>query len=172
MRSDQFINLNEALQAHPEYLNDRHEDHDKATYAKGWNACNSRYFGELGNLKTVDIVRCQDCKWYKYGRHFTETKFCARLKDKDGNPVFYNFSPDDFCSHGVRRNDDDLPDDRLLDRLTQDDFDYCEENCNETGRCGYFTGQTDAKCGDAAIYDKLREYEQTGLAPNQIMKGE
>lgn len=58
-----------------------------------------------------------------------------------------------------------------MNRLTQDNFDYCEENCNETDRCGYFTDKIGIKCSDAAIYDKLREYEQTSLEPNEIPKG-
>ena len=98
--SSNLIRLNDALQAHPEFLNEQIDDHDKAVYAKGWNACNSAYIQELNGLSPVGIVHCQECKHYKYGRHFSDIKFCARYRDNDGKPVYYNTMPDDFCSRG------------------------------------------------------------------------
>lgn len=53
-----LIKQNDALQAHPEYLNEQIDDHDKAVYAKGWNACNSAYYGsikELPFISTADV---------------------------------------------------------------------------------------------------------------------
>ena len=49
----QKIDINAALQAHPEFLNEQIDDHDKAIYAKGWNACNSAFYGAIKELPTV-----------------------------------------------------------------------------------------------------------------------
>lgn len=57
-------------------------------------------------VKAVEVIRCKDCVYYKDGEHFHGTKFCFRLKGKDGEPVGYNFSDDDYCSRGVRREPD------------------------------------------------------------------
>lgn len=51
------------------------------------------------------VIRCKDCKYYEYGKNFPDIKFCCRLKDKNGEPARYNFSDDDFCSRGERRED-------------------------------------------------------------------
>ena len=53
----------------------------------------------------VAVVRCRDCKWYREGEHFAPTKFCFRLKDKNGEEIGYNFAPDDFCSQGERMDE-------------------------------------------------------------------
>lgn len=55
-----YINVNSALQAHPEFLNEQIDDHDKAVYAKGWNACNSAYYSAIKELPFIssDEVRC------------------------------------------------------------------------------------------------------------------
>ena len=54
-----YINVEDALQAHPEFLNEQIDDHDKAVYAKGWNACNSAFYGAIKELPTIspDDVR-------------------------------------------------------------------------------------------------------------------
>lgn len=52
----------------------------------------------------IEVVRCKDCKHYKFGKHFTDIKFCQRFPyyaEKGG----LNTSDDDFCSHGERRSD-------------------------------------------------------------------
>lgn len=55
----------------------------------------------------VEVVRCRDCKWYRYGEYFDDQKFCYRLKHPDlDKRVGYNFSPDDYCSYGERRCED------------------------------------------------------------------
>lgn len=50
----------------------------------------------------ASIVHCKDCKHYREGKCFTDIKFCFRLKDKDGDPIGYSFSDDDYCSYGER----------------------------------------------------------------------
>lgn len=60
---------------------------------------------DASDADVVEVVRCKDCKHYKPGKHFDDIPFCYRLKGKDGKPVGYNFSPDDFCSRGERRDD-------------------------------------------------------------------
>ena len=54
-----YINVEDALQAHPEFLNEQIDDHDKSIYAKGWNACNSAFYGAIKELPAVspDEVR-------------------------------------------------------------------------------------------------------------------
>ena len=58
--------------------------------------------------KPVDaepVVRCKDCIHYREGEIIPGVKFCYRLKGKDGKtPVGYNFSPDDFCSRGEKKD--------------------------------------------------------------------
>lgn len=48
------------------------------------------------------IVRCKDCVHYQESDCLSPNKFCFRLKGKDGNPIGYNFTPDDYCSRGER----------------------------------------------------------------------
>lgn len=54
----------------------------------------------------VEVIRCKDCKWYKESKLLAPDKFCFRLKDGNGNHVGYNFVPNDFCSHGERKDGD------------------------------------------------------------------
>ncbi|MGN1134715.1 MAG: hypothetical protein ACI4SF_00670 [Oscillospiraceae bacterium] len=51
----------------------------------------------------VEVVRCKDCKWYKESKLLAPNKFCFRLKDRNGDPIGYNFAPDEFCSFGERK---------------------------------------------------------------------
>ena len=53
----------------------------------------------------VSVVRCKDCKYYQEGERLHPNKFCFRLLDREGNRVGYNFSDDDFCSRGVKKED-------------------------------------------------------------------
>lgn len=53
-----------------------------------------------------EIVHCENCKHYQNGDIIHWEKFCFRLKDKDGNRIGYNRSPDDWCSRGERRDSD------------------------------------------------------------------
>lgn len=55
----QKIDINAALQAHPEYLNEQINDHDKAIYAKGWNDCNKEYYNAITELPVASIA-CTD----------------------------------------------------------------------------------------------------------------
>ena len=61
---------------------------------------------ELNTEKPVNVVRCKDCKYYQNGVIFTDVKFCCRLVNCEGKSVRYNFSDNDFCSYGERREDD------------------------------------------------------------------
>ena len=158
MNTNKLINLKDALQALPEYLNEKIDDHDKSIYAQGWNACNSEVYANLTGLES-SVVYCKDCEHYKHGRRFPDIRFCARYTDNDGNTIFYNTMPDDFCSHGKKVTPES--------RLTQDGYNYCD-GCNSTSDCAYFSGQFEYKCGDAAMYDRLREYEQIGCSPRAI----
>ena len=54
-------------------------------------------------MTKVDIVRCKDCKWYREGNLLAPNRFCYRLKDNNGNNVGYNFSENDYCSRGERK---------------------------------------------------------------------
>ncbi len=51
-----------------------------------------------------EVVRCKDCKWYQESRILPPNKFCFRLKHPvEDRQIGYNFSPDDFCSYGERK---------------------------------------------------------------------
>lgn len=53
------------------------------------------------------VVRCKDCKYYRVSAMLAPNKFCFRLKHPvEDRPIGYNFAPDDFCSHGERKDDD------------------------------------------------------------------
>ena len=54
----------------------------------------------------VEVVRCKDCKYYREGKIWEGIKFCFRLQGSDGEPVGYNFSADDFCSRGERKDNE------------------------------------------------------------------
>ena len=58
---------------------------------------------KLPTENTVEIVRCKNCIHYKEGNLLSPNKFCFRLKH-NGKYVGYNFSPDDFCSYGVKKD--------------------------------------------------------------------
>ena len=46
-------------QAHPEFLNEQIDDHDKAVYAKGWNDCNKEYYNAITELPVASMA-CTD----------------------------------------------------------------------------------------------------------------
>ena len=56
-------------------------------------------------VDVVPVVRCKDCKHYLESEHPERKgiKFCYRLKDRNGEHIGYNYSDDDFCSYGERR---------------------------------------------------------------------
>ena len=56
-------------------------------------------------IEAVPVVRCKDCKWYKEGEHLAPNRFCFRLKDANGKHIGYNFSDNDYCSHGERKDE-------------------------------------------------------------------
>lgn len=53
----------------------------------------------------AEVVKCKDCKYYKQGNLLAPNKFCFRLLHK-GEHIGFNFSDDDFCSHGERKDGD------------------------------------------------------------------
>ena len=60
----------------------------------------------LQQMEVVDaetVVRCRDCKHYQYGVMFPDIKFCCRLKNSVGETVRYNWSDNDYCSYGERK---------------------------------------------------------------------
>lgn len=64
----------------------------------------SMVFQHIYSAPAVEVVRCKDCKWYKEGKLLSPNKFCFRLKHpREDRKIGYNFSPDDFCSYGERR---------------------------------------------------------------------
>jgi hypothetical protein len=58
-----------------------------------------------------------------------------------------------------------------MNRLTRtaEAFDYCRDYCGE-GDCQHKAGVFPAKCLDATMYERLRDYEDTGLEPEEIKK--
>lgn len=57
----------------------------------------------------VKVVRCKDCKWYQEGKLLAPNKFCFRLKHpKEDRKIGYNYAPDDFCSYGERRKENEI----------------------------------------------------------------
>ena len=63
-----------------------------------------RLIEKAPTVDAVEVVRCKDCKWYKEGRILKENKFCFRLKHpKEDRRIGYNFSPDDYCSYGEKK---------------------------------------------------------------------
>ena len=62
----------------------------------------------LEDALDITIVRCEDCKWYQEGHYLAPNKFCFRLKHPySDDHIGYNWSPDDFCSRGERREDNE-----------------------------------------------------------------
>lgn len=59
-------------------------------------------FEELPSAQP-EIIMCKDCKYYKKSE-VSDRMMCWR-KDVNGQPVCYDFNPDDFCSYGERRAD-------------------------------------------------------------------
>ena len=59
---------------------------------------------ECPTVDAVEVVRCEKCKHYKKSE-VSDRMMCWR-KDVDGQPVCYDFNPNDFCSYGRRRTDE------------------------------------------------------------------
>lgn len=56
----------------------------------------------------VPVVRCRDCKYYRASSILAPNEFCFRLKHPvEDRHIGYNFAPDDFCSHGERKDGGD-----------------------------------------------------------------
>lgn len=54
-----------------------------------------------------------------------------------------------------------------MNRLTQKGGDYCRHVCGQINTCPRARG---ARCGDALRYARLRQYEDTGVSPEEIAK--
>ena len=72
-----YINVEDALQAHPEFLNEQIDDHDKAVYAKGWNACNSAFYGAIKELPTVSPDEVRGVGKWKKTDAFPHRVYCS-----------------------------------------------------------------------------------------------
>ena len=57
---------------------------------------------QLLTIDAVPVVRCKDCKYYRYGKHFTDIKFCQRLPYYAAEGGL-DTADDDFCSYGERK---------------------------------------------------------------------
>lgn len=87
-----------------------------ALLKKAWDAdtrCGYVQVVDIGDIlaaptvDAVEVVRCKDCKWYKEGELLAPNKFCFRLMHPtDNRHIGYNFSGDDFCSYGERKDND------------------------------------------------------------------
>lgn len=98
-----YINVDSALQAHPEFLNEQIDDHDKAVYAKGWNACNSAYYDAIKEIDSVSpdeargVVHCYECKFWR------RPPSCEGLaRCETGETGIRYRSKNDFCSRGAK----------------------------------------------------------------------
>jgi len=76
-------------------------------YDTGFHSATSQVQGLIAYMPTVDaveVMRCKDCKHYKpqnQGAHRNcTTPYCVRV-------VAVKVSPDDFCSYGERKDNDD-----------------------------------------------------------------
>ena len=58
------------------------------------------YLDEFPTADAAKVVRCKDCIYYQSSL-FGERKMCFR-KDVDGVQICYDFSPDDYCSYGIK----------------------------------------------------------------------
>lgn len=71
--------------------------------------CDRQAYCWVKAMQTVDavpVVHCKDCKYYRESRVLAPNKFCFRLNHPtEPGKIGYNFADDDFCSHGVRRNE-------------------------------------------------------------------
>lgn len=61
------------------------------------------------------------------------------------------------------------------DRLTQKSGDYCRDVCGQAGSCQRLDharrhNDLSLRCRDALRYERLREYENTGLAPEEVIQ--
>lgn len=66
-----------------------------------------RLLADMPAADVAPVVRCKDCKYYRVGVLLAPNKFCFRLKHPvEDRPIGYNFAPDDFCSHGERKDGD------------------------------------------------------------------
>ena len=73
----------------------------------GCSAKNLQSILDMPAADVAEVVRCKDCKYYRVGAVLAPNKFCFRLKHPvEDRPIGYNFAPDDFCSHGERKDGD------------------------------------------------------------------
>ena len=70
-------------------------------YTHGWNAA-IKIIDNAPTIDAVPVVRCKDCKYYRYGKYFTGVKFCQRLPYYAAEGGL-NTADDGFCSCGERK---------------------------------------------------------------------
>jgi len=101
-----YIDMDSALQAHPEFLNEQIDDHDKAIYAKGWNACNSAYYGSIKELPFISPDKVRGVgKWEQkeiFGVEETtieqmQSASCSVCRKYHTTPYLYYFDKYNYC---------------------------------------------------------------------------
>ncbi|MGN0553201.1 MAG: hypothetical protein ACI4I1_07450 [Oscillospiraceae bacterium] len=85
-----------------------HDRWNETTAPVSWSHAYADFIDDINNQPAADVqpvIRCRDCKWYKESKLLAPNKFCFRLKDRNGDPIGYNFAPDEFCSFGERKGE-------------------------------------------------------------------
>jgi hypothetical protein len=99
----EYIEREAVMQSFADYVwNSNHSD---LVPAPQWNHAVD-IVRDFPAADVVEVVRCSECKWYRESKLLGPTKFCFRLKDRDGKPIGYNFADNDYCSHGERKGGD------------------------------------------------------------------
>lgn len=52
---------------------------------------------KIGQMQTIDIVRCKECRWYDDEDYGEPTRYCTWHESV--------VNPDDFCSYGDRKTE-------------------------------------------------------------------
>lgn len=104
-----YINVDSALQAHPEFLNEQIDDHDKAVYAKGWNACNSAYYDAIKEIDSVSPDEARGGTWVGIDDFPYESWECDRcgcvVENTDDPWNFFHYCPN--CGAKMEVSDDE-----------------------------------------------------------------
>lgn len=75
---------------------------DEANSDGAYGYVDAKQISESPTIDAAPVVRCKDCKYYRYGKHFTNIKFCQRLPYYAAEGGL-NTADDDFCSYGERK---------------------------------------------------------------------
>lgn len=103
MAEKEYIEREALIKACKKIIHDRWNE---TTAPVSWSHAYADFIDDIKEQPTADVVevvRCKDCKWYKESKLLEPNKFCFRLKDRNGDPIGYNFSSNEFCSFGERK---------------------------------------------------------------------